>query len=270
MFRLTDMRAEGLRLDAGALLAMAAVCAAVVAQVVGGAFSTAVALMLFAAGMLHGAGDEDEERIRPFSLAHAAGYIAFASAVASLYLVSPVSGLISFLAISGWHFATSRCGFDRSSHLAIGGCTIGGGALFHGAQTAKVFGSITGEPIPGLLMAVLALAGLVGVACAGYALLRMARGAAHAVTGGLAVLLADPVLAVALIFFVAHALPTHRQQISEHGLEDVRRATLPTGLLALTGSLILVALAAAGLVTLPFAAAIAFGLATPHMLTERV
>ena len=270
MFRLADMRAEGLRLDAGALLAMAAVGAAVVAQIVGGAFSTAVALMLFAAGMLHGAGDENEEGIRRFSLAHAAGYIAFAAAVAALYLVSPLSGLICFLAISGWHFATSRCGFDRSSHLAIAGCTIGGSALYHGLQTSQVFSSITGQPIPGLLMTVLALAGLVGVACAGYALLRMARGASYAVMASLAVLLADPVLAVALIFFVAHALPMHRRQVAEHGVENVLRATLPTGLLALAGSLILVALTAAGLVTLPVAAAIAFGLATPHMLTDGV
>lgn len=268
MLRIAQPNARGLRLDAGALVAVVAVGAAISGQLIGGTVSLVVALVLFAAGVLHGAGDESASGIRPFSIPHAAAYIAVAAAVAALYLAAPLAGLVGFLAISGWHFATSRCGFDPAAQGAIAACALGGSALFHGSPTAQVFASITGGPVPDLLIGGLAAVGVAGVAAAGYAAVRGMRGAWHAILAVMAVLLAEPVLAVALIFFVAHALPVQQVQVARYGFADVLRAGLPTGLLALGGIAALGALAWSGVVALPFAAAIALGLATPHMLTE--
>ena len=83
---------------------------------------------------------------------------------------------------------------------------------------------------------------------------------AHGRTGlssiALAAMLAGPVMAVALIFFVAHAAPVQRRQIERHGLKQVLNAALPTGILALLGTLALVALAWSGMIAIPVAVAI--------------
>jgi len=268
VLRTAHLIAMGLRLDAGALVAVGAVGAAILGPLIGPAASLLVALVLFGAGVLHGAGEENEGSIRPFSIIHAALYLAVAAAVAALYLASPTTGLVAFLAISVWHFATSHCGFDPVAQGAIAACAIGGSALFHASQTAQVFASITGDAIPAVLMSALCVVGVAGVVAAGYAAVRERRGGGHAILAVMAVMLAAPVLAVALIFFVAHALPVQRAQVARYGPADVLRATLPTGLLALSGIAALGVLVWSGTVALPLAVAIAFGLATPHMLID--
>ncbi len=270
MLRTVAIHAQGLRHDAGALIAALAVGAAVAGHLIGGTGATFVALALFAAGILHGAADEGRHDIVAFSVVHAGGYVAFAAAIAALYLASPLLGLAAFLAISGWHFAISPADFDRASRYAIAGCAIGGSALFHPAPTAEVFAAITGLAIPGAAMQPLAIVGAGGVALAGLAAARRANGMWQAILAVLAVILLEPVLAVALIFFVAHALPVQREQIADHGLDRVLKAIAPTGIPALAGAIALIALAWLGYVALPLAAAIAIGVATPHMLTERL
>ena len=102
---------KGLRHDAGALVTVLPVAAAVVGELAGGTASTLVSLGLFAAGVLHGAAEEDEGGIYRYSAAHAAGYVAFAAGIAALYLAAPVAGLAAFLILSAWHFADGRCDF---------------------------------------------------------------------------------------------------------------------------------------------------------------
>lgn len=268
MARTATIAARGLRQDAGALITIAAIGAAVAGELAGGAASTVVSLCLFAAGILHGAAEEDEAGIHRYSLGHAAGYVAFAAAIGGLYLAAPVAGLCAFLGLSAWHFASGRCKFGPTSRYAIAGLAIGGSALFFPTQTAGVFAAITGQPIPDYFMQMLALVGIGGTACAGFALARNENGAGHALLAALFAMLAEPVMAVALIFFVAHAAPVQRSQIERHGLRDVLNASLATGLIALAGGFVLVVLAWSGMIAIPVAVAIAFGMATPHMLAD--
>ena len=268
MAQTAAMPTRGLRHDAGALVTVLPVAAAVVGELAGGTASTLVSLGLFAAGVLHGAAEEDEGGIYRYSAAHAAGYVAFAAGIAALYLAAPVAGLAAFLILSAWHFADGRCDFCPASRYAIAGVAIGGSALFMPTQTAAVFATITGQPVPDFLVQILAFAGMAGMACAAYAIVRRQSGAGYAIIAVLAAMLAGPVMAVALIFFVAHAAPVQRRQIARHGLKEVLSASLATGILALLGTLALVALAWSGMIAIPVAVAIAFGMATPHMLTD--
>ena len=79
-----------------------------------------------------------------------------------------------------------------------------------------------------------------------------------------------PVLAVGLVFFTGHALPIQLRQLRRYGSAAVLRAVgWPTGI-AVAGAALMAGAVASGWIALPLAAALAFGFATPHMLTDRL
>ncbi|GAB5347308.1 Brp/Blh family beta-carotene 15,15'-dioxygenase [Alteriqipengyuania sp. 357] len=263
-------RLEGGGPSIGPLLTGGAIVLALLAQLAGGPWALAAAVVLFAAGLFHGAGDESADTIRRFTSLRAVAYVIVAGGVAALYLAAPLAGLSMFLLLSAWHFATSECGFDRVSRYAIAGLAIGGSVLFQPHETARVFAAITGASFPAEVLLVLAGIGIAGTGCALLASARRAPGAAHALAAILATAFLAPALAVALIFFAAHALPIQLRQIADHGRRAVLHAVAPTGVIALLGACVLVMFVYSDLVPLSLASALAFGLATPHMLGERL
>ncbi|GMN13751.1 Brp/Blh family beta-carotene 15,15'-dioxygenase [Altererythrobacter sp. MTPC7] len=243
---------------------------ACVAQIAGGAAPVVIGLCLFAAGLAHGAGDEQQDAIRPFGLLHAGAYVAVGLAFAGLFLAAPVAGLALFLALSAWHFARTECGFARSSRLAIASLATGGSVLFRPTETAAIFTGITGMVIPAPMLAILALVGAGGAALAGLAALRGDAGRLPALLALAATAVLHPVLAVGVIFLTGHALPVQKRQLARYGTDAVWRASAVPTLVALAGAAMLVAATTAGLLATAVAAALGIGLATPHMLTERL
>ena len=261
---------KGLWHDAGALLSWAAVALAIGAQLAGGIWPLAAGLVFFALGLAHGAGDEGQGGMARIALVHAGAYLLTGAAVAALFLAAPLAGLALFLALSAWHFARSDCAFAPVTRYAIAGLAVGGSALFRPDATDAIFATIIGESVPVNALRLLALLGLGGAACALYALLRGAKGFGHAVVALAATIAFDPVLAVGLIFLIAHAVPVQQRQIAAHGKAAVWRAVaLPTAI-ALLGAAAIAAFVLTGHLALPIAIALAFGMATPHMLTEQL
>ena len=220
--------------------------------------------------MAHGAGEEEDGGIARLGWAQAAAYIVVGIAVAGLFLALPLAGLVLFLALSAWHFARSDCRMGQAARLAIAALAIGGSALFQPQTTAQVFTAAMGEPAPVLLVRLLALAGVAGAGAALYALFRNQRGCGEAMLALGATALLHPVLAVGLVFLLGHALPIQRRQLRRYGSAAVTRAVLWPTLLAIAGAALLAAGVLSGWLALPVAAALAFGLATPHMLTDRL
>ena len=256
--------------DAGALFAWGALAAAVVAQLAGGMVPVILGLALFAAGLAHGAGDEQAGAIRPFGPVHAAAYVAVGLAVAGLFLTVPLAGLLLFLALSAWHFARSDCAFAREARWATAALATGGSALFRPGETAQVFAAVLGDAPPEPFMLPLAVVGAGGIAAALYALATNRRGCGEAVLALGATALLHPVLAVGLVFLVGHAIPIQRRQLARYGADAVWRAVALPTLIALVGTGVLALASVSGGLPLTVAAALAFGLATPHMLTERL
>lgn len=192
------------------------------------------------------------------------------AAVAGLFLIEPLGGLALFFALSAWHFSRSDCRFDKITRIAIAGLAVGGNALFRYSETATVLGFVTGEELPRNFLRFLALGGIVGGGFALYAFIKRLRGFGHAIVAGLSTAFLQPVLAVGLIFLIAHALPVQERQIAAYGWRRVVRAVaLPTAIATL-GALALAVAVAQGLLATQLAVALAFGMATPHMLTERL
>ena len=241
-----------------------------VAQLIGGAWPVWLGLTLFALGLAHGAGDEQDDKLLPFSLLHVVAYVTVGLAIAGLFLAAPLYGLTVFFALSAWHFARSDGQFHIASRLAIAGLAVGGSALLRPDETAQVLTFVTGDDMPSLFMRFLALVGLAGLAAATYAFVTARRGFGHAIVASLATALLHPVLAVGLIFLTAHAIPVQERQVRAYGTIAVARAVaLPTAI-ALIGAAMLAMAVVGGLLTAQIAAALAFGMATPHMLTERL
>ena len=263
-------KARGPWHDAGALLSWAAVTLAVVAQVAGAAYAVAAGLVFFVMGLAHGAGDENEGGIARIKLVHAAAYLVTGAAVAGLFLFAPLAGLALFLALSAWHFGRSDCAFAPVTRYAIAGLAVGGSALFRPDATTDAFAVIVGADVPILIVRVLALLGVAGTGAALWAMVRGMRGFGHAVIALGATLAFDPVLAVGLIFLTAHAIPVQQRQIATYGKRTVWRAVALPTLIATTGALAIALLVWTGHLPLPLAIALAFGMATPHMLTERL
>jgi len=263
-------KAKGPWHDAGALLSWAAVTLAVIAQIAGETWAMAAGLVFFVMGLAHGAGDENEGGIARIKLVHAAAYLVTGAAVAGLFLFAPLAGLALFLALSAWHFARSDCAFAPVTRYAIAGLAVGGSALFRPGETGDVFAVIVGVEVPTLVVRILALLGLAGTAAAGWALLKGLRGFGHAVIALAATVFFNPVLAVGLIFLTAHAIPVQQRQIANYGRRTVWRAVALPTLIATLGALLIAALVWAGILELPIAIALAFGMTTPHMLTERL
>ncbi|WP_120716352.1 Brp/Blh family beta-carotene 15,15'-dioxygenase [Tsuneonella amylolytica] len=262
--------ARGPRLRAGVLFPFLLFTLALAAQSAGLSASVGLGLALFLAGLAHGAGEEEDGTIRPLGLPQATAYVVSALAIAGLFLALPLAGLALFLALSGWHFAHGDCGLARLSRFAMAGLAIGGSALFHPHPTTDTFSTVVEGSVPLAFTQVLAIAGVFG---AGAALVSVARGRRDwplALLALAATAVFHPVLAVGFVFFIGHALPIQLRQLGRYGSAAVAKAIAwPTGI-AVAGAALMAASVAAGWMTLPIAAAFAFGFATPHMLTDRL
>ncbi|MDP4574346.1 Brp/Blh family beta-carotene 15,15'-dioxygenase [Qipengyuania sp. G39] len=262
---------RGSRLGAGAPYVFISLFAvAGLAQLAGSDLALAVGLALFVLGLGHGAGDENDGELRAYSLVLVAAYVVTGLAIAALYLAWPVLGLSIFLAFSAWHFARSDSGMDLLPRLAIAGLAVGGSALLRPETTATVFTAALGEAPPALLLLLLAVVGCAALLAAGGSIILRYAGAASAGLAALACLLFHPVLAVGLIFFGMHALPVQQRQVARYGPTQVIKAiALPTAVATLAAAAIALAVWS-GWLALELAVALAFGMATPHMLTERL
>lgn len=256
--------------DAGALLSWGAVLLAAVAQLIGEEVAIVTGLAFFVAGLAHGAGDENGGKMARFSLLFACAYVLVGLAIAAAFLVAPLAGLSLFLALSAWHFARSDNRMASEVRLAIAGLATGGSALFRPETTREIFALIAGGPVPTAWFIGVTLAGLFGTIAALAASAKSRRGFGHALVALLSVVLLHPVLAVGVIFLTAHAIPIQQRQIAEHGAARVWYAVaLPTAV-AVVGASAIGAAVVWGALDIGVAIALAFGLATPHMLTERL
>ncbi len=227
-------------------------------------------LVLFALGLAHGAGDEQDGKLSSYTLLHAGAYVVVGLAIAGLFLMAPLYGLALFFALSAWHFARSECRFHQASRLAIAGLAVGGSALLRPDETADVLAFVTGADVPRNFMRFLAMGGVFGLVCAAYAFVTNRRGFGHTIVAALATLLLHPVLAVGLVFLTAHAVPVQERQVLTYGASTVARAVALPTLIALVGATAIAMAVGIGWIAPQVAAALAFGMATPHMLTERL
>ena len=256
--------------DAGALLAWAACGAAIFAHILGPGAALVTGLVLFALGLSHGAGEEEGGAIRPIGFPQAAAYIVAGLGVAGLFLASAAAGFALFFILSAWHFGKADDGFAGGARLAIAALAIGGSALLRPQETLDLLELAGGGSIPGPMFLALRIVGGLGAVAALAALLKNLRGCGEAAIALAACALLHPVLAVGLAFLTGHAIPVQRRQIRKFGLSAVRIAVLLPTLVAGLGLALLAALAFYGVLKLETATAIAIGLATPHMLTERM
>ena len=243
---------------------------AIAAQFAGGTFPVALGLILFAAGLSHGAGDEQGGTMQRYGVLEALAYLVVGAAVAGLFLTAPIAGLALFLGLSAWHFGRSDCAMGELARYAIAALATGGSALFRRDETARVFETVLGQAPVAPQMTLLALVGAAGCVLVAFALFRNQRGCGEAAIALLATAFFHPVLAVGLIFLVGHAVPIQRRQIAQYGSATVWKAVALPTLVATAGGIALAALVWTGTLDVRIAAALAFGLATPHMLTERL
>ena len=256
--------------SAGAIVVCCAVAAAIAAAALGEQVGVAVGLGFFAAGLSHGAAEESREQISRIGLPQAIAYLLIAAAVAGLLLAQPMAGLTLFLALSGWHFVQDEGGFGLASRYALAGLTVGGSALFQPEATSQVFSALMGQEVHPSVIPALAVVGAGGALCLLPAIHRREAGAGIAILSLAAVAALSPVLAVGLVFLIGHAAPVQSAQIERYGLSAVRNAVLLPTVIAMGGAVLLVAGVFLSLVPLPIAAALAIGLATPHMLAGRL
>ena len=229
----------------------------------------ALALTLFMAGIVHGAGEEGDGTIAPMPMLRAAFYVLASLAVAALYLAAPVAGLALFFGLSAWHFGRELDGSPLSG-AGLGFVAIGGSALTRPAETQAVLSVLTGSPLSDPAIMGLGAIGLTGAALAFVALGRCER---HAVWPFLALLtvgVLPPVLAVATIFVALHAIPVHRRQARAYGWKASLKAAWPATAIAIIGATTIILGVAFDWLVLPVAAALAFGFASPHMVGERL
>ena len=256
--------------NAGVHLSLCAIFLAGIAEASGDRFAIWTGLALFLAGLPHGAGDEQDGQIRRISLAHALGYVIVAGAVTGLFLILPIAGLSLFIGLSGWHFARSECGLSPINRYAIAGLAIGGSALFKPEATRSVFAEVIAAQMPSIYVSILAISGLLGAGFALWAVARRERGFGRSLLALGAVALMHPVLAVGLIFLTAHAIPVQQRQASSYGQDSVLSAVAIPTVLAVAGAAIMIWGVTADAITVPVAIALSMGMATPHMLTERL
>lgn len=239
---------------------------ALTAQAIDFRAGVALALILFIAGLAHGAADEGDGEIMRPSLIMTGGYILVALAVASVFIAAPLAGLTLFLALSTWHFAEDF----RADRIAVALLTVGGSALFRTEATGATFALLLSSEMPAFYMTVLAGFGALGLVFMAWATVRQDCGWIGPLLAIAATWLLEPALAVGFIFFALHALPQHMRQFSEHGAQPVLYAMLPTSTIAAIGAIGTIAAVAVGFVPITLAAALGFGLATPHMLADRL
>ncbi len=261
---------EGLRHYVGALCACGALLAAIIAQLAGDGPALVLGLLFFLLGMSHGAADDDGDRIARIGLFQAFAYLVAGAAMVGIFIVFPLAALSLFLILSAWHFWHSDCALPPLAAGAIALLAVGGSALFKTAVTQSVFASILGVSIPAAFMYGLAAAGLTGLLLAFAVMIRQRAAVPEIAVTVVAVAILHPALAVGLVYLVGHALPVQLRQIDRFGLSDVVGASAVPTVIAAIGAIGLVAVYLAGIAALPIVAAIAFGLATPHMLVDRI
>ncbi|WP_435418479.1 Brp/Blh family beta-carotene 15,15'-dioxygenase [Parerythrobacter aurantius] len=251
-------------------MAMAACFVATIAQLAGEHWAIAMGIVLFALGFSHGAGEEDSGAIRSYRFQAIIAYLLVGSGVAALYLAFPLSGLVVFFLLSAWHFARCEPALGKWSGLAIAGLAIGGSALFRPAETEQVLSLVVSGSVPAFFMTLLTWAGGLGSVAAVAALLTRSRGAMLVIVALIATAMLQPVLAVGLVFLVCHAIPVLQRQLEDYGADAVWAATAWPTVTATLGAAALVLLVLTAGIDLRLAVALALGLATPHMLTERL
>ena len=238
------------------------------AQLAGTSAAIALGIAFFLAGFAHGAAEQQSGTLRAFRPLDAAAYVVAGLAVAGLFLVLPLAGLTLFLLLSAWHFQHSAKG-GPVVRWAFALTAVGGSALWHPLDTGAVFAALLGQGVPEACMLALAAAGAAGFMMAmGAVIGRPQRYSLLACVAATA--LFHPVLATGLAFFLGHAWPMQREQAARFGWPKVLRAAAPTAIPAVLGALAIIALAVSGHIALPLAAALAFGMATPHILTARL
>ncbi|WJY17561.1 hypothetical protein QQS45_07785 [Alteriqipengyuania flavescens] len=132
-----------------------------------------------------------------------------------------------------------------------------------------MFAALLGTIPPRGWVLALAATGAAGLALSVATVVRGRFGPALSATL-VAVALLHPALAVGFAFAVGHAFPLQGSQIRRYGWRDVVAAQGPTASIALLGALAMAAVVLSSHLPLPWAAALAFGMATPHMLSERL
>ena len=240
------------------------------AEVSGDRFAIWTGLALFLAGLPHGAGDEQDGQLRRISLAHALCYLLVGGAVTGLFLILPIAGLSLFIGLTGWHFARSECGLSPINRYAIAGLAIGGSALFQPQATQNIFADVIAAQIPSIYVGILAISGLLGAGLALWAMVRRERGLGYSLLALGAVVLTHPVLAVGLIFLTAHAIPVQQRQAAAYGKGRVLSAVAIPTFLAVSGAALMIWGVTVDAITVTVAVALSVGMATPHMLTERL
>ncbi len=248
----------------------AALVLAGAAQLIGGMVPVVIGLIFFMIGFPHGAGDENDGTMRAFSISHIGAYLMAATALAALFLIMPLAGLLMFFALSAWHFARSDVSMADPVRWAIAALSIGGGVLFRPAETTQVLGALAGSEIPPGLAIILAIVGAAGTGLAIWAMLARLKGSGHAFFALAVTAICHPVLAVGCIFLLCHAVPVQTQQVHRYGLDAVRKAVVFPTIIAITGGAAIAVCVWSGWVSLQLASAMAIGVATPHMLTERL
>ena len=262
---------EGPRLDAGALwLSAGLLVVGCAAQLAGEAVAIGCGLAMFVAGLAHGAGDENGGAMRAYTPLLVLAYIVTGLAIAALFLAAPIAGLALFLGLSAWHFARSDSGFGRLANLSVALLAVGGSALLRSDATVDVFATILGQTPPRLLIITLRIAGGAGVILGAWLALQRKRGGLAAGFAIMACALFHPILAVGSIFLGMHALPIQRRQIARYGLSRVLSAVAAPTVVATLGAVALAIAVWQDWLAMELAIAFAFGMATPHMLTERL
>ena len=246
--------------------------AAIAAQLLGRDTAIAFAITLFAAGIAHGAGDEQGSNISRYSLAQGFAYLLAGLAIAAVFVAWPLAGLTVFLLISAWHFARSGPG-AAAYRAGFAFTAIGGSALWNLTETAEAFRLVLGAEPPRAWMLTLAMLGAAGLVLASIALAHDRRWSLQngVLLASLAAMaLFHPILAVGLAFILGHALPVQREQLRRYGIKQALIAQAPATGLAVIAILAIIVLVIMGWLSVPIAAALAFGMAPPHMLAERL
>lgn len=261
---------KGLRHNAGALIFPALLLAAILVELLLPGLAVWLGLPCFVLGFPHGAADEQGGVFTAYRTERIGAYVLVAASVGALYLVQPLVGLTLFFALSAWHFAREGEHGSAAGSWAVALLAIGGSMVFQPRATTSILSAATGTSVPELYAMVLAAVGALGVVLAIAAASRAQSRAFEALLAVAAVALLHPVLAVGIIFLGTHALPVQRSQIVRYGPQTVRDAVGITSIAAMIGAVVIAWAVIQGLIQIPVAAAVAFGLATPHMITDRL
>nr|BAT31065.1 hypothetical protein [Fulvimarina pelagi] len=252
------------------LLGWVVVLLAVLAQLAGPTAAAMVAALYFACGLPHGASNEQRASLSAFAPLEIVAYVVTGMAAAAFIFAEPVAGLILFLALSAWHFASDRRDHTLVTGVGIALLLVGGSALFRRSATADVFASLIGTTVPNPVMSIIAAAGALGCLLALHTVWKEPRARNLALTAIGAPLLLDPVLAVGLLFLLFHAGPAQIEQVRNFGLRAVRHAAGWPSIAALAIAIAGCLLVAYGGLPMPILAAIFGGMTVPHMLTLRL